>query len=284
MTSRRLLLVGLGVMGRPYLTAAHAAGVSVIVLDSAAALASEDTQALLSDDDVAVPVGGGTDEHWYLAANEAVATYAPDGVLAFAEPHVRTAALIADEFGLPGPGLRAAEVSRNKAYQRALFARHEVAQPAFGLATEATEAAAWVAAHTRLPRGGQGAARHRERRRAPRARRGRPDPVRDRAPQRRAVPGGGVRRRAGVELRGARPRRRADLRQPHRQAHRSGPLLRGAAARRAGRTHRTVPSRGGGARPDRGAGARRRQRAAALGVPRHRTRPPGHGVRGPHAR
>lgn len=151
MTSRRLLLVGLGVMGRPYLAAAHAAGVSVIVLDSAAALASEDTRALLSDQDVAVPVGGGTDEHWYLAANEAVATYAPDGVLAFAEPHVRTAALIADEFGLPGPGLRAAEVSRNKAYQRALFARHEVAQPAFGLATDATEAAAWVAAHTRYP-------------------------------------------------------------------------------------------------------------------------------------
>ena len=39
------------------------------------------------------------------------------GVLAFSEPHVLGAALVQDEYGLPGPSLRAAVTSRNKALQ-----------------------------------------------------------------------------------------------------------------------------------------------------------------------
>jgi biotin carboxylase len=138
--SDRLLLVGMGVMGRPYLAAAHAAGRAVVVLDKENNLTSTETRELLGPADRAVAVSGDSDEAWYLAANRALAGERPAGVLAFAEPHVRTAALLADEWRLPGPGLRATETSRNKAYQRALFARHGIAQPDFFLASSAAEA------------------------------------------------------------------------------------------------------------------------------------------------
>lgn len=130
----RLLLVGMGVMGRPYLTAAHAAGRAVTIIDLERNLELPETRRELGPDDRTVAVDGGPDESWYLAANAAVRDDPPAAVLAFAEQHVRTAALIADEWGLPGPGLRAAETSRNKALQRAVFGRFGVPQPAFRLA------------------------------------------------------------------------------------------------------------------------------------------------------
>ena len=69
------------------------------------------------------------DEAWIAAAAAALREDGPViGVIPFSEPHVRPAALLAEELGLPGPGLRAAWTSRNKYLQRELFARQGLAR------------------------------------------------------------------------------------------------------------------------------------------------------------
>lgn len=130
-----LLLIGVGLMGRPYVTAAHRLGVGVHAVERP----GQDTGA-----DHLTPVRGDSDQHWVAAAHEAVAARPPDGVIAFAEPQVLAAALITDELGLPGPGLRAAVISRDKALQRARFAQAGVRQPEHILVTRLTDAADWA--------------------------------------------------------------------------------------------------------------------------------------------
>jgi biotin carboxylase len=141
----RLLMVGCGRMGRPYLRRAHMRGLAVAVLDAPDALAGAQTRAALGAQDRAYPVAGQHDDAWLTAASAALRDGPVAGVIAFSEPHVLTAALLADELKLPGPGLRAAVTSRNKIIQRELFARAGLAQPGYYLAQGADAALAWAA-------------------------------------------------------------------------------------------------------------------------------------------
>lgn len=92
---------------------------------------------------------GDSDELWAEAAWAAVAQCRPDGVVAFSEPQVIAAAMITDELGLPGPSLRAAAISRNKALQRGRFAAAGICQPQYLITDQLDDASEWVAA--RLP-------------------------------------------------------------------------------------------------------------------------------------
>lgn len=136
----KLLMVGCGWMGRPYLGRAHARGLDVMVLDTAAALSWDETKAALGPGDRGYPVTATDDEGWLAAASAALSDDTVVGVLGFSEPHVVAAAILADELRLPGPGVRAAVVSRNKLMQRETFGRAGLAQPAFAHARSTEEA------------------------------------------------------------------------------------------------------------------------------------------------
>lgn len=139
-----LLLVGVGRMGRPYIAAARRLGVqvrAVEVAERAPAIADQVAEVTLSR--------GAPDELWAEAASAAVRASWPDGVIAFSEPHVLAAALIQDELSLPGPSLRAAVLSRNKALQRARFAAADIGQPDYLVTDQLAAALEWVSA--RLP-------------------------------------------------------------------------------------------------------------------------------------
>jgi biotin carboxylase len=142
----RLLLVGMGVHGRQYLRCAHDDGLAVSILDHEGAFKSPVVHAMLQPGDMTYPVpeGGGIEE-WLAAAGAALAQAPPDGVVAFGEPHVLPAAMLAVELGLPGPGLRAALISRNKFLQREAWRRAGLGQPDYCLASDATSAATWAA-------------------------------------------------------------------------------------------------------------------------------------------
>ncbi len=141
--ARRLLLVGMGSLGRPYLESAHRKGLACAVLDLPAN--AERASGLLGQGDAWYPVRDDTRESWFLAAGAALADGPADGVIGFGDPQVIPAALIAAELGLPGPGLLAALVSRNKLLSRELLARAGIAQPEFTSAGTAEEAIGWAA-------------------------------------------------------------------------------------------------------------------------------------------
>ncbi|MDH6579059.1 ATP-grasp domain-containing protein [Kitasatospora sp. MAP5-34] len=137
---KELLIVGVGVMGRPYLDAAARLGLKVSAVESAAAYDNRPT-------DLGVTyhrVDGEAEESWNQGVAEALAASVPDGVLAFAEPHVLAGALAQDRLGLPGPSLHAAVISRNKALQRTGFSAHGVPQPEFFLASDVGRAREWM--------------------------------------------------------------------------------------------------------------------------------------------
>lgn len=142
-----LLMVGLGTQGRPYLVAGCRLGLPVTVVDRAETFAVPETQRLLDQDVRTVPVAGAAlvASDWYAAACEAVKDHPPEGVVAFSEEHVVAAALIAEEFRLPGPGLRAALTSRDKTLQRALFERRGIAQPRWHHVHDLDEGVRWLA-------------------------------------------------------------------------------------------------------------------------------------------
>lgn len=139
LVSPPLVLVGAGVMGRGYLHAAARLGIPVRLVDFAASAERSRAKA-----EHVVPVASSLDEAWYAGALQAQGESHPGGVVAFSEPHVLAAALLQDTFDLPGPGLRAATVSRNKALQRAIFGAAGVAQPAHLLSTSLRHASEWV--------------------------------------------------------------------------------------------------------------------------------------------
>ncbi|MFF3895375.1 ATP-grasp domain-containing protein [Streptomyces sp. NPDC001812] len=140
-----LLLVGVGTMGRPYLDAAARLGVRVRAVESAAAWDSRPTHLAASFH----RVEGHGDEAWVGAVARAAAERAPDGLIAFAEPHVLAGALTQERLGLPGPSLHAAVISRNKALQRATFAAYGVSQPEHLHVAGIADGAAWM--QGRLP-------------------------------------------------------------------------------------------------------------------------------------
>lgn len=136
----QLLLVGAGTMGQAYVPAAHRLGCRVVLVDRPETPARD----LLRPGDALVPLRGASEEACDAAVEAALASHRIDAVWPFTEPHVVPAALAATRLGLPGTGLHAAVVSRNKAYQRSLFARRGLPQPAHVLAGTLDEAHEWA--------------------------------------------------------------------------------------------------------------------------------------------
>ncbi|MCY7341447.1 MAG: ATP-grasp domain-containing protein [Pseudonocardia sp.] len=135
-----LLLIGVGRMGRPYLAAARRLGLRVCAVEL-----PERAAPFADQLDELVECRGASDEMWAEAAFAAAHRHRPDGVVAFSEPQVIAAALVADEFGLRGPSLRAATLSRNKGLQRARFAAHGIGQPEHVVVERLAEAEEWAA-------------------------------------------------------------------------------------------------------------------------------------------
>ena len=205
----RLLMVGCGWLGQPYLQRAHERGLQVSVLESEAVLAWDPDGSGLGPGDTRRLVATTDDEAWIAAAAEALREDGPFiGVIPFSEPHVRAAALLAEELGLPGPGLRAAWTSRNKYLQRELFARQGLAQPAYQLARDLTDARRWAAGRYPVvlkPLSEAGSTGVRVASGPARARR-----LVRRARSRRGLPGRAVPVRPGIQRRGdRRPRARS---------------------------------------------------------------------------
>jgi biotin carboxylase len=136
---RELMLIGVGQMGQPYLAAARQLGLRVHAIETGARAADLPSQV----EHVTVTCGE-SDEAWAATAAAAAVARPPDGVVAFSEPQVLAAALVADELGLPGPSLRAAVLSRNKALQRGRFAAAGIRQPDYLIAPDLADAASWA--------------------------------------------------------------------------------------------------------------------------------------------
>jgi biotin carboxylase len=134
-----LLLVGAGIMGRPYIRAARRLGCRIVLIEGAARAGD-----IRDEVDKLCVTSSELEEAWTATALAAVRDQVPDGVLAFAEPQVIAAALVRERLGLPGPSLNAAVVSRNKALQRAVFASHGIPQPEHRLVSNLADAADWA--------------------------------------------------------------------------------------------------------------------------------------------
>ncbi|WCD86470.1 L-arginine-specific L-amino acid ligase [Streptomyces xanthophaeus] len=142
-----LLLIGVGLMGRPYVRAAHRLGLRVRAVE--AETRAEEARGLVDELELSQGRYGSLDELWAESAYEAALRRRPDGVLAFTESHVLAATLVQDRLALPGPSLQAAAISRNKALQRGRFRAHGIGQPEYRLTGSLTEAGPW--AEARLP-------------------------------------------------------------------------------------------------------------------------------------
>ncbi|WP_455354442.1 ATP-grasp domain-containing protein [Streptomyces sp. SYSU K217416] len=144
---RELLLVGVGFMGRPYAAAARRLGLRVRAVEAhdwAGAI-----EHLVDEVEPSQGRYGSLDELWAETVHAAVEKSRPAGIFGFTESHVLGAAMAQDRFGLPGPSLQAAVISRNKALQRGRFRAHGVGQPEYLLTNDLSDAADWAGA--RLP-------------------------------------------------------------------------------------------------------------------------------------
>lgn len=139
-----LLMIGIGQAGTAFLESARRLGVAVHAVEL-----PERKFAYVDHISDFTDCRGLVDELWAEAADAAVLVRRPDGVLAFNEPHVVGAALVQDELGLPGPGLRATMVSHNKALQRGRFAAAGIRQPDYLVVEDLRDAREWAA--ERLP-------------------------------------------------------------------------------------------------------------------------------------
>jgi biotin carboxylase len=137
-----LLLIGVGITGRPYLDAARRLGLRVHAVEAPSRAAKLDGEV-----DKLTVTRGEADEHWVEAAMAAAAGSRPDGVVAFSEPQAIAAALLASELSLPGPSLHATVLSRNKALQRGCFAAAGIRQPEYVIAPDLADAADWARDH-----------------------------------------------------------------------------------------------------------------------------------------
>lgn len=144
---KRLLLMGAGFMGLHYLEAAGDLGLQVNVVESESWAGSPPEGSKVYRIGGLDEAGWSIDEIWATGGYAAVAKGESDGVLAFSEPHVLAAAIVADRLGLPGPSLHASVLSRNKALQRACFAAAGLPQPRFHVVGDHERALAWASAH-----------------------------------------------------------------------------------------------------------------------------------------
>ena len=90
-------------------------------------------------------IGGDQHEEVIQQVLDWHAVYGIRGVLAYGEDYVEVAALIADLLGLPGPGLRAARVCRNKLLQRRYLQEYGPVSELVGPANRAEVPRRWSA-------------------------------------------------------------------------------------------------------------------------------------------
>ncbi|MFE5888962.1 ATP-grasp domain-containing protein [Streptomyces sp. NPDC056462] len=143
-TERTVVLVGAGVMAEGYLRAAQRMGLGVGLVETSARHAELAPGFPCIVDFEPVEGAPARDEAWLPPAMTLAARLNPDAVLGFAEPHVLATAILQHRLGVPGPGLDAATVSRNKAFQRGEFARAGLPQPAHRHTVRLSEASEWA--------------------------------------------------------------------------------------------------------------------------------------------
>ncbi|SDK21201.1 Biotin carboxylase [Actinopolyspora mzabensis] len=144
--TREMVVVGCGVMAEPYLAAADELGLRIGVVETESRLeVLRESHPCVADGESVPAVLAAQDEAWMAPTHRLVGRMATDGVIAFTEPHVLATAVVQHRNGLPGPGLDAAVVSRNKALQRFEFDRAGLGQPRFRYATALNEVSDWVA-------------------------------------------------------------------------------------------------------------------------------------------
>ncbi|MER6222257.1 ATP-grasp domain-containing protein [Streptomyces sp900105755] len=145
-----VLLIGAGVMAEGYLHAAQEAGLRVGIVETPARHAALTGRfSCIVDFEPVAELTAARDESWLSPAMTLAGRLAPDAVWAFAEAHVMAAAMVQHRLGLPGPGLDAATVSRNKALQRAEFHRAGLPQPGHRHTQRLSDEREWALA--RLP-------------------------------------------------------------------------------------------------------------------------------------
>jgi biotin carboxylase len=133
-----IVLVGSGFMGRGYFKAARRLGLRVALVDVPERLEAVEGEFgdRLSGCEAVDPRSAALDEAWVGPALKLARRAHPRGVLAFSEINVLAGAYAAQDLGLPGTGVYAAHVSRNKALQRQVYGAAGVPQPASMLALD----------------------------------------------------------------------------------------------------------------------------------------------------
>jgi biotin carboxylase len=140
-----VVLVGCGVMGTGYLRAAEALGFDIGLVETPERVARLRTlHPVVVDAEPVTTDWPDLEEGWLAPAATLAERLDPDGLLGFSEPQVKAAGLLQQRLGLRGPGLAAVVMSRDKALQRAEFARRGVPQPDHLLVPEPREAHTWV--------------------------------------------------------------------------------------------------------------------------------------------
>ncbi|MDR5859267.1 ATP-grasp domain-containing protein [Halomonas eurihalina] len=139
-----LLLVGVGVMAEGYLQAAQQRDLDVAVVETSGRLKELRSKFSCIVEGEEVKASVCLDEAWVLPALNLAKRVNPAAVLGFAEPQIMSASIVQEELGLPGPSVRAATVSRNKATQRSLFENAGIDQPEWILVGGLGEAKAWA--------------------------------------------------------------------------------------------------------------------------------------------
>jgi biotin carboxylase len=144
-----LVLVGAAPMAEGYLNAARQLGLPVGLVETperARALRARFDD-IITDTEHVAPEAAGRDDGWMRPTAALTERLRPDGVLASSEIHVLAASLAQERHRLPGPGLDAAAISRDKSQQRFRFAAAGLTQPAHLKVRRLSEADAWAAAH-----------------------------------------------------------------------------------------------------------------------------------------
>lgn len=141
-----VVVVGAAPMTEGYLRAAERLGLEVGLVETperSAELRGR-YRCVVDTADVA-PDRAGRDDGWIGPAGALVQRLRPDGVLASSEVHVLAAALAQEQYRLPGPGLDAAAISRDKGQQRFRFAAAGLAQPEHRKTRRLSDVAGWAA-------------------------------------------------------------------------------------------------------------------------------------------
>ncbi|MFD7904187.1 ATP-grasp domain-containing protein [Kitasatospora sp. NPDC057904] len=145
-----IVLVGAAPILEGYLRAAERLGLEIALVETAARAAElrERYDCITATAEVD-PAATGRDDGWIRPTAELVRRVRPEGVVASSEVHVLAAAMAQEQHRLPGPGLDAAAISRDKSQQRFRFAAAGLANPEHLKTPRLSAATEWAAG--RLP-------------------------------------------------------------------------------------------------------------------------------------